>query len=95
MKGEWRAARVEPAGARRWQVPSWETNRTQETSESEKLEVAAFFRDDGSKLVKAGAPAFTAPVVKAPEPLLWCSTRQVDQPAISMAPCSAARPFIA
>ena len=51
--------------------------------------------DDGSKMVKAGIPAFTAPVVKAPEPLLWCSTRQVDQPAISMAPCSAARPFIA
>ena len=54
-----------------------------------------FFGDDGSKMAKAGIPAFAAPVGKAPEPLLWCSSRQVDQPAISMALRSAARPFIA
>lgn len=50
--------------------------------------------DDGSKMVKPVRTAFTAPVVKAPEPLLWCSSRQADQPAIFMAPCSAARPFV-
>ena len=51
--------------------------------------------DDGSKMAKPGIPAFTAPVVKAPEPLLCCGSRQADQPAMSMTPCSAARPFVA
>ena len=46
-------------------------------------------------MAKPGIPAFAAPVVKAPEPLLCCGSRQADQPAMPMTPCSAARPFVA
>ena len=46
-------------------------------------------------MAKAVRTAFEVPVVKAPEPLLWCSSRQADQSAISMNPCSAACPFVA